>query len=454
MTSRSRFAIKIFFIMLFIILAPLIIVYTMGYRYNFQVGQVQKTGVLILNSYPDDADVFLDGKIVDDKTPSIIKKILPNEYTVEVVKEGYHTWSKKLEVRSGETTFAESIVLFSDQSPVAKFSREIKDSLFSPNRTHLIYVIEEASWIEIWLFSLKNQDFTLIDRRDTSTVDNINFEWSSGSNKIYLEIESSEPTEQLIYNVNKNELTNLNEFFEKPADKFKWSRTSDDVFYVRQDNKLISNNLLTSQKTFLLTDIGEFFIRGNNIYLIINDDGKSVIAQFDILEPMAEIVQLYELPFAKYSFKDSSYPYLILRKNDNEILLFDTSAPFAEPILQEDAISFSWYTTSQGEKKLLYFKDFEVWIFYPQSKYNELITRFSTPITNTVWHRNGEYIFFSFNDTIKVIELDPREKRNIFDLVKGAGIVDFTVDYNSESLYFVGEHEEGYGLYHLLLLED
>lgn len=454
MTSRSRFAIKILFILIFIILAPLIIAYTMGYRYNFQVGQIQKTGVLILNTFPDDADVYLNGKIINDKTPSVIKKILPNEYTVEVVKDDYHTWSKKLEVRSGETTFAESIVLFSDEVPRALFDREINQSIFSPNRSQLIYTIIEASWIETWLFSLKNQEFTLIDRRDTAAVENMDFKWSSGSNRVYLKIESDESIERLIYDINKNKLTNLNEHFEESIDKFKWSRTSDDVFYVLQNRKLISVNLLTNQKTFLLSDVGEFFIRGNNIYLIINDGGKSIISQFDIIEPLKEIEKLYELPFANYDFEDSSYPYLMLKKNDKEILLFDTSAPFAEPILQEDAVDISWHTTNQGEKKLLYFKDFEIWIFYPQSKYNELITRFSTPITNALWHRNGEYIFFSFNNAIKVIELDQREKRNVFDLITEADIANFTVDYNSESLYFIGRHNKDYGLHHLQLIVD
>lgn len=454
MTARQRFVIKIVFIIFFIILAPLVIAYTMGYRYNFGVGQVQKTGVLIVNSYPDEADVYLDGESVHDETPSVIKKILPNEYKVEVIKEGYLPWSKKLEVKSGETTFAESIVLFLDQIPRATLEREITDSLFSPNRTHLVYITEEASWMEIWLYKLKNQDLTLVDRRDTTVVDNLNFAWSSGSGRLYIKFESDDNTEQLIYDVEKNKITNLTEYFEEPVDEFKWSRTTDDVFYVRQDNKLASINLLTGQKTFLLSEVSQFFVRGNNIYLIAHDDGKTVIGQFDILNPMAETAVLYELPFAKYRFEDSSYPYLLIRKNDKELLLFDTSAPFTEPILQEEARGFGWFTTSQGEKKLLYYKDFEIWIFYPQSKYNELITRFSSLITDAIWHRNGEYIFFSFENTIKVIELDPRDQRNTFNLIEDAQIAGFTVDYNSKNLYFVGTYDQKKGLYYLPLIDD
>jgi len=454
MTARQRFVIKLIFVGFFIVLAPLVIAYTMGYRYNFGVGQVQKTGVLIVNSYPDEADVYLDGKFVNDETPSVIKKILPNEYNVEVIKEGYLPWSKKLDVKSGETTFAESIVLFLDQIPRATLEREITDSLFSPNRTHLVYVTQEASWIEVWIHSLKNQDLTLIDRRDSSLIEEINFAWSAGSDRLFIEFETNEGLEQLIYKVNKNEVTNLSEFFEEPVNEFKWSRTTDDVFYVRLDNQLASVNLLTGQKTFLLSEVNQFFIRGNNIYLITHADGKSVIGQFDILDPLAETQVLYELPFAKYRFEDSSYPYLLVRKNDKRLLLFDTSAPFAEPILQEEANGFNWFTTSQGEKKLLYYKDFEIWIFYPQSKYNELITRFSSLITDAIWHRNGEYIFFSFENAIRVIELDPRDQRNTFNLVEDAQIANFTIDYNSKNLYFVGTYELAKGLHYLPLIDD
>jgi len=452
MTTRQRWIIKIIFISIFAVLAPLVIAYTMGYRYNFSTGQIQKTGVLVINSYPDEAQVYLDGKLIADETPAVIKKINPNFYNVEVIKDGYLPWSKKLEVKSSETTFAESVVLFLDKEPQIMAEREITKSLFSPNRTNLVYVTEESSWAEIWLYSLKKNEFTLIERRDIKNFVNAEFYWSPGSSRIFINVTTPEETEQIIYHVNKNEITNLTEQMEKTFSRFSWSRTSDNIFYFTQGNNLYNYNLQTNRQTFLLGGVREYFIRGNSIYLISKTETSSLVQQFNTLEQFEEGETLYELPLDEYTFEDAGFPYLMLKGTDQKILLFDTSAPFQEPILQESANGYSWHTTSQGEKKLLYYQDFEIWIFYPKSKYNELITRFSSPIQKAIWHRNGEYVFFGFNDSIKVIELDPREKRNIFDLVAGAKINNFIVDYNSKNIYFVGsyDNEEGLHLYQLI----
>ena len=453
MTSKHRLIIKIAFIALFIILAPLVIAYTMGYRYNFSANQIQKTGVLIVNSYPDEAAIFLDGKLINDQTPAVVKKILPNPYDVEVKKENYLTWSKNLEVKSAQSTFAENIVLFLDSQPRLLAEREIINPVFSPDQTSVAYLTEETGWVEIWLYEFKNDDFNLVDRRPKETVTDIDTQWSTGSRNIYIEITGPETTEQVIYENNGRKLINLKDFFENPVNNFKWSRTSDDVFYTLENSKLYAYNIITGQKTFLLNGVDEYFVRGNKIFLITNADDKILVEEYDILDPQAEITSLYELAAGKYAFEDASYPYILIKKDDRELLLFDTSAPFAEPILDEEASGFSWYTTSNGERRLLYYKDFEIFIFYPQDKYNELITRAGKEIKNALWHRFGTYIFYALNDEIKVIELDSREKRNIFDLVSGADLNDFSTDYNSKNLYFIGKIENSYGIYQYPLLD-
>jgi len=453
MTAKQRFIIKIFFIVLFIILAPLVIAYTMGYRYNFGTNQIQKTGVLIVNSYPDEADVFLNEKIAGEQTPAVVKKILPNVYDVRVTKKNYIPWTKKLEVKSAQSTFAENIILFLDTTPRLITEKEIINPTFSPDKTNLAYLIEETDWIEAWIYSFKNNGFTLIDRRPKEGITSVDMRWSSGSSNIYLEIIGPELTEQVIYDTNGSKLINLNEVFINPVTNYKWSRTSDDVFYALDENKLYAYNLLNNQKTFLLGGVVEYFVRGNKIFLITPSEDYVIVEEFDILNPDAEVTQLYELPPGKYKFEDASYPYLLIKKDSQELLLFDTSAPFTEPILNQEAQGYSWHASDNGDRRLLYFTEFEIWVFYPQDKYNELITRAGEEIMNAEWHRFGTYIFYGLENDIKVIELDSREKRNIFDLVNNAKINKFSTDYNSKNLYFIGEVNNQHGIYHYPLTE-
>ncbi|MDD4995656.1 MAG: PEGA domain-containing protein [Patescibacteria group bacterium] len=452
MKISARLSIKIIFVLIFLTVAPLIIAYTMGYRYNFTSGQMQHTGVLVINSNPTDAEIFINGQPEKQRTPAIIKKINPNEYTVEIKKTNFIPWSKKLTVNSGESTFADMVTLFMDSDPSLLIERKIASSSFSPDRSSLIYVIKESSWAEIWIFTTKRREFSLIERRNLDDFNDASIVWAPGSSKIFFEIQKPGGKEQLIYDVSDGSIVNLLQYLEKPAERFFWSKTSDDVFYVVNDTNLSAINLPTGQITPLFSGSTEYFVRGDKIFSIIKNNGKIILSVSDINNPLAGSTILYELPHGNYTFEDSGFPYLMLKRDNRELLLFDTSAPFTEPILQEEASGYSWYTSNQGEKKLLYFKDFEIWIFYPKSKYNELITRFASQIKNASWHRNGEYIFFDFGDGIKVIELDSREKRNIFDLVNEATIADFAVDYNSENLYFIGIWQNSLGLHYLPLI--
>ena len=43
-------------------IAPLLILYSLGYRYDFVKGSLEKIGVLFIKSYPKSANIFLNNK--------------------------------------------------------------------------------------------------------------------------------------------------------------------------------------------------------------------------------------------------------------------------------------------------------------------------------------------------------------------------------------------------------
>lgn len=97
--------------------APLVVLFTAGYRYHFESGKIVQTGVLNVNSIPKGANVFLDGSLQKEKTPAVVGDVIPGKHEVRVEKSGYTSWKKTLEVASRQSTFATNIVLFLDQPP-------------------------------------------------------------------------------------------------------------------------------------------------------------------------------------------------------------------------------------------------------------------------------------------------------------------------------------------------
>lgn len=101
----------------FLVSAPIVVLYTAGYRYHFGSGKIVQTGLLSVSSIPRGADIVVDGVLMSEKTPAAIDNIIPGMHEVRIEKSGYTTWQKTLDVYSKQTTFAREVVLFLDAPP-------------------------------------------------------------------------------------------------------------------------------------------------------------------------------------------------------------------------------------------------------------------------------------------------------------------------------------------------
>ena len=91
--------------------ALILLFYAQGYRLNIKNMSVIKTGILVLESLPNQASVFVDGEIQKNKTP-IGQSLTPGDYNVSVEKHGYRPWYKKVSVQAEYISSFNDIVLF------------------------------------------------------------------------------------------------------------------------------------------------------------------------------------------------------------------------------------------------------------------------------------------------------------------------------------------------------
>lgn len=100
---------------LFLILAPLIVLYAKGIKFDFEKKRFVVTGALYFKTFPKAAEIFINGKKTKITDPLLgtaqIKNLLPRTYFVEIKKEGYFEWKKEMKVKEGEVTLAK-VILF------------------------------------------------------------------------------------------------------------------------------------------------------------------------------------------------------------------------------------------------------------------------------------------------------------------------------------------------------
>ncbi len=82
-----RRLIYIIFILLFCLTAPILVLYTAGYRYDLKKWAIQKTGSLSVKPWPRDAEIYLDDKLQTGFRPDDtlrITNLLPGKYKITI----------------------------------------------------------------------------------------------------------------------------------------------------------------------------------------------------------------------------------------------------------------------------------------------------------------------------------------------------------------------------------
>jgi hypothetical protein len=117
MTLKSRRIILFLCFLLFFAVSPFIILYTAGYRWTRDF-KLYKTGGLYISSPLSGSKIYVNGK--EEKETSFFRNylfmqsLLPGQYSVLVVKDGYWLWSKKLSVKEEFVTETEPLLLPKD----------------------------------------------------------------------------------------------------------------------------------------------------------------------------------------------------------------------------------------------------------------------------------------------------------------------------------------------------
>lgn len=73
-----------------------------GYQFDTVTYKFLANGILVAKSDPDGASIFIDGSLKGATNTNL--KLAPKQYDVEIKKDGYVTWKKKLTIKKEEVT--------------------------------------------------------------------------------------------------------------------------------------------------------------------------------------------------------------------------------------------------------------------------------------------------------------------------------------------------------------
>ncbi len=422
----------------FLVVAPLLVLYTFGFRYNFQIGRVEHTGVISVSTIPRGADVSVDGKPHRSVTPTLVKQLRPRDHLVKLTRDGFHAWEKSVKAVERETVFLDSVVLWADREPVLATDR---GDLYLMNRngTALATIQTTGAWTEVWVEDFEKNTWTLVARFPGSQPEQVGLSWSPSGERLLM---SSSTLETLVSKRDGSEQLRLNERVLNIQSAW-WNEGKAEDLIVTTESETrrlhpasgeVSMLLAAPVKTLLGDEERLFFTREGV-------DRTHVVSRVGVEENVIAI-----LPKGSYQFIESRLPYLLLyEETRSRIALLDAETHDQPILLQTEALEAHW--SPSGETRLLYTNGFETHLFYPQTLKDTLVDRVSKPIASLVWHPSGTAIVLAHPDG--VVAYDLHEPGFIQTKLNDAQeIARVFINHQGNRLSFLGTVDGIYGLYH------
>src|SRR3989344_2559843 len=138
MELKIRLTVLFVLIISFLVIAPYLVFYSLGYRINFKDGgNITATGGIYVHALPAPDKTIIDGITRNPgglfSSSVFAQNLSPANHQVLIQKDGYYDYQKTLAVKANEVTKLENVILFkqdipfdlqSDPTIFAKISKE------------------------------------------------------------------------------------------------------------------------------------------------------------------------------------------------------------------------------------------------------------------------------------------------------------------------------------------
>jgi hypothetical protein len=444
----KKFKIYLYFcVFIFFFLLGIVLFYSFGYKYSIEEKKAVQTGAIIIKTHPEKVDIYKNdflyknNRTIANLFSDFVKidNLKIGKYNIKVKKEGYFNWEKNINVKGGAVTELKNIVLlkknYNKNIILSKIgiSPDENNVWVNNKKDKIAYKKERGKMLSLVIFNFdKNEEKIIADFNKAPfsqiqkgyNLDDVIF--SEDDTKIILKIATTNKTIWYLLDMdNKNRIYDLTAILKDNKEiKNRWNFFfGKSLFYIK-DNTLYKFDYSKMSSKKILENVNIFLIQDDHIYFFNLNDNKLYSGNINNLSDVRSIAAMPE------DF-DSKLLAEITRTGKNTYLILSSSGKlyFINDRNKVSLINSSVKKAnfSNNDKRIAYSNDHEIWIYYIKEKIsqptkkeqtNELITRFSGNISNIFLHKDEEHLFYKEGGVFKFLELDGRDKRNVFEIMK------------------------------------
>jgi len=170
-------------VLVFFLGLPFILSFALGYKFDRKTMKFTQTGLIYIKTQPSGAEIYLDDKLINDKTPAAVRELLPGSYHVRVELENYYPWSGEVQVGQRKAVLLEKIILFPLRPDIEQVNKD-KFNIFmiEEDRGIIYYINYDDSGI--YISDLKGSHFKKISSFIGISPQSLKWKFSPNKEKI------------------------------------------------------------------------------------------------------------------------------------------------------------------------------------------------------------------------------------------------------------------------------
>ncbi len=267
-TKPFRLILLGLFIAAFFAISPIVILYSIGYRYDWQAGLLRETGAISIDVEPETAIAYLNNIRLKSKVPIRLNNITPGKYTIRLEADDYLPWLKEVEVKNKQTVYIKEINLIRRKQPLLLQNGNIQAIALSNDGRFLSYALKNNNITEIKLRNTEdNSDTTLITFNSTSSPYLV---WAKNKNLLAVSEDKNNIKSVNIFNAeNASDRQTLQSAPGDTIIKFQWTNNGGEIYYSLDNNTLNAYNLTSKQDRVLsIEQYADWYLDNSELWII------------------------------------------------------------------------------------------------------------------------------------------------------------------------------------------
>lgn len=417
MNFKKRFSILAGIFAAFTIIAATVIIFTLGYTFDFSAKKFVATGTLMVYSEPRGAEIFLNNKKTGKTAPATLRMLPPGDYDLSLRKAGYEPWEKRFSILPQQVTWTSppngKVVLFlSAHFPV-----------LTDEKASNVFLLDGKAW------SATATSTLLLKQADTSESLAIKLPFkNTPDNSVSITpdgnwaIVASKQGVKWATAINLGLTADLEKFGLEFTSVRSFGET--DLILQNQDGALYQYNIESrvlsprrnSSSAYAVYSDRLYFIDGNSAYAAGRSSSTTeIIAQNLPGEPAVSLAPtesggLYAI-FGTNLYRLDPKPQLLARDVDNAV----------------------WDKKSQA---LLFYNSHAIWVFTPETdSAPQLITRSSETVSQPQINSDSGQVYYLEAGIIKAAETYAATRRIVEFKSAGRNVAKFFINQEGTTLY-------------------